>query len=193
MSACTIRIKELNVLLNIINKTGDCITATNTTHLFIFPTNGSEASCISSSNVHTPTQFHFSLALFVISMIMYYIGVTGSIITIGLHLIFKRLRITSGVLVIIMCLFIGMINVVASIHTITVYYQLNVSGGFCAFASYAIIIIFGDIYKITKSTLLFHFVYVMYRSYRLLGKIKNEKLLCKYIAFIIAWSNYFLW
>jgi len=184
---CTIRIKESNILLNIINKTGDWITATNTTHLFTFPTNGSEATCISNSNAHTPAQFHFSLALFIISVIIDCIGIAGSIITIGLHLIFKRLQTASGVLVIMLCLFIGIINVVGCIYNITLYYQLNVPGEFCAFVSYVIIIIFGDIYKITKSTILFNFVRVMYRSYRLSGKPNNEKkLLCKYIAFIIG-------
>ena len=129
----TIRVKESDVLLNIINKTEDWITASNTTHLFTFPTNGSETNCIyiSNSSAHTPTQFHFSLKLFIISMIIDYIGITGSIITIGLHLIFKELRTTSGVLVIILCLFIGMANFMGSIHNITLYYQLNVQLRIC--------------------------------------------------------------
>jgi len=119
-------------------------------------------------------------------MIIDYIGITGSIITIGLHLIFKRLQTASGVLVIILCLLIGMANLVSSIHNITLYYQLNVPGGFCAFVSYFILIIFIDIYEITKFTLLFHFAYAMYRSFRLLGEPNEKKLLCKYIAFIIG-------
>ena len=63
----TIRIKESNVLLNVINNTGDWIIATNTTNMFTVCINGSNSNCSTDSEA---TSYQFDKAVYIIQFII---------------------------------------------------------------------------------------------------------------------------
>ena len=184
----SIRLKESNVLLNVINNTGDWIIATNTTNMFTVCINGSINNC-SSDDTGTDA-YQFNTALYIIQFISCSAGIIVGIANISMHLIYKELRTVSGILIIILCI-ITCIGFSIGVTRITItYYQINAH-----VTMYLLLFNLPDvfvraIYESTRTTVLIHLAYTMYRSYRVVGEWKNERsLLCRYITFIIVAST----
>ena len=108
----TIKIKESNVILNIINKTADWITATDSTNLFTVPVTSSHNNCSEEEGGDITSFTFFTVATFVIC--------TSSSLNIVLHLVVKKLRSTSGLLIIGIC---GTIIIVYICSTILSVFQ----------------------------------------------------------------------
>ena len=88
VNECTIRLKESNVLLSIINKTTDWITATNTTDLFtLLLVPSSDSYC----SLEDP-----EIGYFIFFVVVSFIIVSSSSLNTVLHLTIKELRTTTG-------------------------------------------------------------------------------------------------
>ena len=185
VNECTIRIEESNVLLNVINNTGDWIIATNTTNcLFMIFVNDSINSCSSDSD-HGTNLYQLDTELYVIRMIVSSSGIIAGVANIVMHLMVKKLRTVSGILVIFQCASIVVVLMIGGLRTPFYYYQIHTPAEVCAILFDYLNVVCTNIYVATRATILAHFCYVMYRTYRLLGKIENERsLLYKYITFI---------
>ena len=97
----------------------------------------------------------------------------------------KELRTVSGTLIIFQCASIVIELMIGDLQTPLYYYQIHTPAVVCAIFFDYFIVVCTNIYVATRATILAHFSYVMYRTYRLLGKIENERsLLFKYITFI---------
>ena len=81
--------------------------------------------------------------------------------------------------------------IIGALHiTIVYYYQVSIPIVVCAITFDFLPVISISAYEATKTTLLVHFANSMYRSYKLLGPIKNKRsLLHKYIIFITVNST----
>ena len=187
VNECTIRIEESNVLLNVINNTGDWIIATDTTNLFMILVNDS-INCSSDSD-HGTNLYQIDTELYVIRMVVSSSGIIAGVANIVMHLMFKELRTVSGILVIFQCASIFTILMIGGLRTAFYYHHINTPAEVCAVFFDYLNVVCTNIYVVTRATILAHFSYIMYRSYRLLGKIKNERsLLHKYAAFIVGAS-----
>ena len=177
---CTIRIMESNVLLNIINITDDWIVATNDTNLFTVPVtnNDSITYCLLDDSLDGPDVNRF-LFLVVITFII----IISSSLNIILHLVVKELRSIPGFIIVGICGTI-IIMYLAIIVTAVFQYVHKINGNIavCAVFKY-IITCFIILYATLKATYLFHFAYLMYRSYTSHPYTEtNKKLLYTYIA-----------
>ena len=191
----TIRIKESNVLLCVVNNTDDGLMATNTTHLFSFSShNMSYCSSDTSnppSNASRPATI--STPLYAIRITVLSLSILVAIAIISIHLIFKELRTIPGILVIILCISLTFSLTVDFIWTALFDYHkiLDITAESCKTFSYLASIAMNS-YEVSKTAILIHFAYVMYRSYKLFGNQENERsLLCKYIIFIVGMSIFF--
>ena len=195
LDECTIIIVESNTSLTIINNTEnnttDCMLATNGTNLFKVITNGNIQNCPSDDNENSSQRPHVVLFVFEIIIIVFVAIVSAA--NVSMHLIYKELRTIPGILIIILCIFINLIMINLAIQVVIFYHQINVPAGICATLTY-ILILCGNFYEATRTSILAHFAYTMYRSYRVLGNLENKRrsLLCKYITFIIAASTTFI-
>ena len=188
LNECAIILVESNTSLNIINDTGGWIIATNRTNLFTIFTNGSIQNCSSDGNENTSHRSRPNVVLYSFEIILYFVVLIVAIANISIHFVYKELRTVSGILIIILCISLNILVTVAIVYAFIIYHQVNIQRDICAIIfSYFDLTICGNIYEATKTIILVHFAYTMYRSYRLLGSLENERnLLCKYIAFIIA-------
>ena len=189
VNECTIRIGTLNtVLLNIVNNTEGWLLAANSTNLFTTFINGNIHNC--SYDTKTNSYQPINTTLYVIRIVIYSVGIIAAIANIGIHLMFKELRTVSGILIIILCSTMSIGLAVHATRTATVfYYQIITQVEVCAVFIYFLV---ADLvtYEATKTAILAHFAYTMYRSYKLLtGQENKRSLLCKYITFIIAAST----
>ena len=161
VNECTIRIKESNVLLNIINKTADWIAATNTTNLFTIPVtsshNNSVTYCSGEDDRDTGIFISYAVVTFIIC--------SSSSLNITLHLAVKKLRSIPGLLIIGIC---GTIIIVYLFIITTAVFQylhrVNENTAICAVFS-CMVISSMVLYTMLKATYLFHFAYLMYRTY----------------------------
>ena len=192
VNECTIRIKESTVLLCVINNTDDGLIATNTTHLFTFANHNMSSDDCSSYTSSAPndlnTSHPISTPLYAIRITVLSLSLIGAIAIISIHLLFKELCTIPGILVIILCISLTFILTVDFIWTALFDYHkiLDITAESCSTFSYLASIGINS-YEASKAVILIHFVYIMYRSYRLLGNEINERsLLCKYIIFIIG-------
>ena len=174
VNECTIRIKESNVLLNIINKTTDWIAATDSTDLFITaPVTSSHNNCSKEDGRDITSFIFFTVAIFVIC--------TSSSLNIILHLVVKKLRSTSGLLIIGICGTIIIGCLCAIILSVFQYlHRVNGNTAICGVLKYLVISFIAS-YTTLKATYLFHFAYLMYRTYMSRPyEEKNKKLLYIY-------------
>ena len=186
MNECTIRIGESNVLLNVINNTGDWVIATNTTNLFIIFVNDSINKC---SLDNASNLYQINTVLYIIEFIIIFAGIIAGCANVFMHLMFKELRTASGILIMILCISIFIVLVIDYVRTTIMYRQINTSAEICAVFSYLSVASI-NIYEATRTAILVHFGYTMYRSYRLLRHKENERsLLLRYIIFIIGAST----
>ena len=174
VNECTIRLKESNVLLSIINKTADWITATNTTDLFtlvLVPSRDSHCS------LEDP-----EIGYFIFFIVVSFISVSSSSLNAVLHLTIKELRTTPGVIIIGICGTIIIFFICATIMAVFQHVYRVDNSTTCAVFKY-IIIFFIIMYSMLKATYLYHFAFLMYKTYSLRPyKEENKKLLYCYGA-----------
>ena len=184
----TIRIEESTVLLNVINSTGEWVIATDTVNLFMIFVNDSINNCTSNTD-HGTDLYHLDTKLYVIRMIVSPSGIIAGVANIVMHLMFKELRTVPGILIIFQCVPIVTILTVSTLRSPFYYHHINTPAEVCAIIFSYLNVVCTNIYMITRATILAHFSYNMYRSYRLLEKNENERsLLYKYIIFIAVAS-----
>ena len=188
VNECTIRINESNVSLNIINNTGEWITATNTSNMFTAFINGSINNC--SSDDTGTNAYQFDTTIYIIQFILCSVGILAGVANISIHLIYKELRTVSGILIIILCI-ITCSGLLLSASRITIaYYQIDAPALVCLLLFNFSDVFSRNLYEATRATVLLHLSYTMYRSYRVLGGWKNERsLLCRYISIITVAST----
>ena len=177
VNECTIRIKESNVLLNIINKTADWIAATNSTNLFTIP--------VTSNNfiAYCSLEDDNNASLFVFFAVATIIIIISSSLNIVLHLVVKDLHTTPGYLIIGIC---GTTIIIYLAILITAIFQylhtVNGNTAICGVFKY-MMLCFIITYTMLKATYLFHFAFLMYRSYISHPyEEKNKKLLYIYVV-----------
>ena len=188
VNECTVRIKTSNVLLNVVNNTDGWLLATNATNLFTTFINGNMHSCIDENKINSYQPINGTL--YVIRMIILSAGIIAAGANISIHLLYKELCTVSGILIIILCVSMGIGLAIQAIRTTTVlYYQIITQVEVCASFIYLLVV---DLvtYEATKTAILAHFVYTMYRTYKLLtGQENKRSLLCRYITFIVVAST----
>ena len=189
MNECTIMLEESNVHLNIVNNTGGRIIATNSTILFTIITNDSDVrNCSASDSTETgskrPSVWLYGPPPLTLNLLV----IIAAVANISIHFVYKELRTASGIIITILCIVMSTIQCVTITYVATYYAQVNIPKEICAVIyNYFNVVILANIYEATKTALLAHFAYAMFRSYKLLGDQENEKsLLYKYIAFIIG-------
>ena len=188
VNECTIRIKESNVLLNVINNTGDWIIATNTTNMLTIFINDSINNC--SSDDTEANAYQFDTTLYIIQFILYSIGIAAGVANIIMHLVYKELRTVSGILIIILCTITCIALLISTLRITINYYQIDGPERICSLFYMLYYALSRNTYEAAKTTILLHLSYTMYRSYRVMGGWMNERsLLWRYISFIILSST----
>ena len=187
VNECTIRIKESNVLLNVINNTGDWVIATNTTNTLTIFINGSINNCSSDARRNT---YQTHTPFYVIQVIVCIVGIIVAVANISMHFIFKELLTVPGILIIILCISTCAGFVIAVTHITIYYHWINIPAKYCTlFISY-MYLSNANTYEATRMAFLIHLAYTMYRGYRASGGEENKRsLLCKYFTFIIVAST----
>lgn len=183
----TIRI-NLNItrVLNIINSSEDdmimAVAVGDSTAIFIAPINGSRCSDNGSHDNKLST------TVYVIQMIIYSITLLVTIGNIGLHLLIKDLRTTSGKLIMLLSISVIIITFVA-MSSLTNAYVNEVTVICVVLINIMFALLF--VYQATKLIILYHFVHLMYQSYRLISEKEgnNRSKLFKYILFIVGSST----
>jgi len=166
VNECTIKINESNMF--ILNTTGDLITVANMTNMFTAPANGT--NCI--SNNHKTGGFVF---LAITGLII----IISSSINILVHIFIKEYNVMS-VIVICLCTSVD-IAFIFQLISIVFQYLITVHNYICGTLKYGMVLFF-FMHKILEVTYLSHFGYLMYRSYRvILKKLNNRMLLCIYV------------
>ena len=185
VNECTIRIKESNVLLNVINNTGDWIIATNTINMFIAVINDSINNC--SSGDTGANAYQYDATSYIIQFISCSAGIIAGVANISMHLVYKELRTVSGILIIILCTIICIALLINIIRITIMQYQIDTPERICSLFYMLYDAISRNLYEAIKTTILSHLSYTMYRSYRVMGGRKNERsLLWRYISLIIV-------
>ena len=187
VNECAIRIKESNVLLNVIYNTGGWIIATNTTSLFIAAVNSSIQNC--SSDTETDKSHQIGTGFYVIRFIIYSIGIITVVANFCMHLMFKELRTVSGILIMILCISISIEFTIGLLRFALVHSHTVTQEEICTIFFFYPLVLAVNLYEATKITILVQFAYTMYRSYKVMkGQENKRSLLFKYITFIILAS-----
>ena len=119
---CMMRIRESQVLLNIINNTGNRIIATNMTNSFkIFANNSMTHDCLSD------TTDQFDTSIYVILNIIFSIAIIAAFTNVTMHLMFKELRTVAGILIIILCISLSIILIFDAIGFYNEFLKFNIS------------------------------------------------------------------
>ena len=177
VNECTIRIKKSNVLLNIIDKTADWIAATSSTNLFTIPVTSNHNNSIT----YCSGEDDRDIRMFIFYAVVGFIVFSSSSLNIALHLAVKKLRSTPGLLIIGICGTVLIACLCIIISTVFQYlHRVNGNTAICAVFKYTIILPM-VLYPMLNATYLFHFAYIMYRSYISRPyEEKNKKLLYIY-------------
>ena len=182
----TIRVSDnfTSELQDIVNKTEHVIISTtiNSTVIFIAPSNGSR--CSSDDDDDVPT------TIFIIQMIIYSVTLLVAGVNITPYLLIKELRTVPGLLIILMCSIVTVVTVVAAVNIIYDYTIDNESTVVCiAFVNVIFYLLF--VYQSTKLVILFHFAYLMYKSYKLMPQGTANKLavMIKYTILVLVTST----
>ena len=174
----TIRKMTGGGLMTILNFTLDWLVVTDGVDLFMLPTNGSECDDVYKPNI----------AIYAVQTSLYGINFILATGTICLHFYFKELQTVFGVLVTSFCFILNVDHIITMVHNRYQYmHKVNDDGGICATLIYMRGVM-TFLYHTAKFTILFHFTYLMYRSYRAKsdGSKLNKKLICKYSIFIVS-------
>ena len=177
---------ESNVLLNIINITEDWIVLTNVTDFFLVPvTNNNSVNYCSLED-------DFIANYFITFAIISFAAIILSLLNIALHLAIKELRSIPGFIIVGICGTTIILYITIIITAVFQYlHRVNGNTAICAVLKY-IITYFITIYIMLKNTYLFHFSYLMYRTYKSYPRQeKNKKLLHIYGVVIVTASTVF--
>ena len=181
----TIRVNltDTTTLLSIIDSSEDVIMAKavgNNSVIFTAPLNSSR--CMDDNE-----DDQLSTTLYMTQMIIYSIIILIAIANITIHLLVKDLRTSSGILVMIMCISV-IIFTFMSIGNTTHTYVDTVTVACAILINCLCGVLF--VYQATKLSILYHFAYLMYQSYKLNGEEEKNirKSVLKYIIFIIGSS-----
>jgi len=181
----TIRVSDnfTSELQDIVNKTENVIMSTtiNSTVIFIAPSNGTRCSSV---------QHFISKRLFAILLVVLIITILVAVANVTLHLMVKELHTMTGVLVTMLC---GIVIVVATVSTTTLIYSFMNDGSehpTACVVSISMLTYLTLLYQAIKLVILFHFAYLMYKSYKLHSQDTIDKrcLLIKFIIFVVASS-----
>ena len=182
----TIRV-DLNTttLLNITDSNEGVLLATavgNDTVIFIAPLNGNRCMDCIDEDVR-----QLSTTVYIIQMIIFSLTILLAIANTILHLVVKDLRTVSGMLVLLLCINVLCITLIAIgidtnayIDDVSVVYVVLIN------SSYQLVFI----YQATKLSILYHFAYLMYQSYKLkmIHEENVKKTALKYVMFIVGSS-----
>jgi len=161
-------------LLDIVNDTGDWLLSTDGTSLFMCPTNGSYCE---------DDDYKPDIVLYAVQTSVYCISFLFASCTIALHLYFKELRTMFGLLITMICFFLNVNQIVTFIHNRYQFTHKMDESAVCAMFVYLRgVLNFMD--HSIKLTILFHFTYLMYNSYRAKSASPNKVSICKYVVFI---------
>ena len=182
----TIRVSDdfTSELQDIVNKTEHVIISTtiNSTAIFIAPSNGSR--CHSEEDDNTVTT-----PVFLIQMIIYSVTILSTVFNISLHLLIKELHTIPGLLIITMCSVVIVITAVGLGDLVYAYSVDEENALVCVLFVYIIFFLLCA-YQSIKLSILFHFAYLMYKSYKLIPQETVYKLcVIKYIIFVLITST----
>ena len=166
-------------LLTIINNTGDWLLVfTEDNDGFVIASNISDCE----DDVYNP-----DIVIYAIQTSIYAINFSLASCTIALHLYFKEMQTVFGILITMFCVILNIDHVVTFVHNRYQFTHKVASGEICAMFVYMRGIL-TFLYFSTKFTVLFHFTYLMYNSYRVrtVSKKFDTKLMTKYIIFITS-------
>ena len=182
----TIRV-DLNTTtqLNIIDSNEGVILATavgNNTIIFIAPLNGSR--CMDRNN---EDDRQLITTIYIIRMIILSLTILLAIANITLHLVVKDLLTISGILVLMLCTNVTVFTILA-MGIITNNYNGDITVTCVVLINFSYALAF--FYQATKLSILYHFAYLMYQSYRLKQKQEEsiKTRILKYVIFIIGSS-----
>ena len=164
VNECTIKIKGSDVLLNIINKTTDWITASNATDLLTLPAASAKTDPITYCSLNDSKA---KASVFILFAIVSFIIIVSSSLNIVLHLVVvQELRSTPGYLIVGICGTIIMAFLTIVITAVFQYiHKVNENTEICAVLKY-ITVPFLITYAMLKAAYLFHFAYLVYRTYK---------------------------
>ena len=182
-STIRVNLTDTTTLLSIIDSSEDVIMAKvvgNDSVIFTAPLNGSR--CMDDNE-----DGQLSTTLYIIQMILSCITILVAITNITLHLLVKDLCTTSGILIMIICISV-VIFTFMSIGNLTHTYVNTITVACAILINCLHGVLF--VYQATKLSILYHFAYLMYQSYKLNGEQEKNirKSVLKYIIFIIGSS-----
>ena len=134
--------------------------------IFIAPSNAS--SCTDNSE---DDKLYMSTTLYVILMILYSTTSSVAISNITLHLLIKDLRTIAGMLLMLLCASVIIIYIAVMGYLTDAY--INETAVVLEIVLENIFFLMLIVYQAIKLTILYHFVYLMYLSYKLVSK-KDE-------------------
>ena len=180
VSESTIRINDSEV--KIINNTGDWIMAGNNINLFMAPANGTNCTSTTSSVApHSDTIYIFRIVIYVATTLLI-------LANIALHIFIKELQTISGVLIVLLCTFILLLTVLLLVRNALAGQR---DSELCAVLFYAKSFLY-FLYDTSKLSMLIHFNYLMYHSYKASKVIlRTKSILFKYVTFIVILSIIF--
>ena len=166
-------------LLTIINNTGSwLLVATKDNDWLFIPSNISDCE----NEVYNP-----DIVVYAVQTSIYAINFLLATCNIALHLCLKELQTMSGILITTFCIVFNVDRVVTFFHNRYQFTHKVSSDEICAMLVYMRGIL-TFLYYSTKFTVLFHFTYLMYNSYRVryVSKRFDAKLMTKYIIYIVS-------
>jgi len=182
----TIRVSDdfTSELQEIVNRTERVIisTTTNSTVIFIAPSNGTR--CSSEDNDA------FATLIFIVQIIVYSVTIMLALVNIILHFAIKELRTIPGLLIITMCSVVIAATVVAAGSLIYAYSIENENTLACVLIVNVVFYLL-FVYQSIKLGILFHFAYLMYKSYKLRPQetANKARVFIKYIIFVMVIST----
>ena len=148
----------------------------NATNLFTVPATASDSYC----SLEEP-----KVTFFIFFIVVTFIIVSSSSLNIVLHLAIKELRTVLGMIIVGICgTAIIVFLCVTSTAVFQYLYRVNGNPAICAVFKY-IITYFIIIYTMLKVTYLFHFAYLMYKTYTL-RPFEESKTLLYFYGVVIA-------
>ena len=163
-------------LLDIINDTEDWLLSTDGISMFMCRKNGSYCE---------DDDYKPDIVLYAVQTSIYCINFLFASCTIALHLYFKDLRTMFGALIVMFCFFLNLDHVIAFVYNRYQFTHKIDEGAVCAMFVYLRRIMSFLDHSI-KCSVLIHFTYLMYNSYRArsVGPRLNKVLMCKYVILI---------
>ena len=158
-------------------------TTINSTVIFIVPSNGTR--CSEDDNIGVPTP------VYVILVVLDAITVLIAVAIIMLHLLIKELLTVSGILIMMLCGSL-VLSTIVTFASLTYGYiaEEEQNNSVCiALVNLSFYMLF--VYQAIKLGILFHFTYLMYKSFKAISSDETENKQCtliKYSTFVLVAS-----